>query len=297
MRSSTRAFAATVVGGVPLRLKSLTVDVNRANFASNPTSCAPLTAESLLGSASGADEELSSPFQAEDCGALAFKPKLSVSTGAKTSKPDGASIAVKLTLPAHEAGVSELQLRLPKQLVARFSTIQKACLAASFASGPPPCTCQSTARVGTVAVSTPVLPGRLTGTAWLVSHGSEQFPDLDLVLTGDNVEVVLVGHTRITRSSITTSTFEDLPDVPISSVTADLPLGPSSALAANGRLCAANILAPTTIVAQNGVRIAHDTRISVTGCPRPSRSKAHRRWRKGGAEERRRVRAQGRGRR
>jgi hypothetical protein len=280
----------TVVGGVPLRLRSLTVDVNRAGFASNPTSCAPLATESLLDSTLGAGAELSSPFQAEGCGALAFKPKLSVSSGAKTSKPQGASIAVKLTLPAGEAGVSELELQLPKQLVARFSTIQKACLAASFEDGPPPGTCQSTARVGTVSVSTPILPGRLTGTAWLVSHGSQQFPDLDLVLTGDNVEVVLVGHTHIAHSSITTSTFEDLPDVPVSNVTVDLPLGPSSALAANGPLCKANLLAPTTIVAQNGVRVAHDTRISVTGCPRASKKskKAHKRRRKVRAQRRRR---------
>ena len=149
--------------------------------------------------------------------------KLRVSTGAKTSKAGGASIQVTVTQPAGEANIRELQLQLPSRLVARGSTLQKACLAASFESGPPPGSCQSTARVGMVTVKTPVLPGALTGTAWLVSHGGAQFPDLDLVLKGDNLEVVLVGHTHIARSSITTSTFENLPDVPITSVSVDLP--------------------------------------------------------------------------
>jgi hypothetical protein len=243
------------------------VNVNRPHFASNPTSCAPLSTDSLALSTLAAQDPLSSPFQAVDCGALAFKPQVRVGTGANTSKAGGASIRVTVTQAAGEANIRELQLQLPSRLVARGSTLQKACLAASFESGAPPGTCQPTARVGSVTVKTPVLPGALTGTAWLVSHGSAQFPDLDLVLTGDDLEVVLVGHTHIARSSITTSTFENLPDVPITSVSVDLPTGPDSALAANGRVCGSRLLAPTTIIAQNGAKLTPDTKVAVSGCP------------------------------
>jgi len=173
---------------------------------------------------------------------------------------------VALTQSAHQADVSELQIQLPKQLVARFSTLQKACLAATFETGPPPGKCASTAKVGTVSVTTPVLPGKLTGTAWFVSHGAEAFPDLDLVVTGDGVEVVLVGHTHIAHSSITTSTYESLPDVPITNVTVKLPVGSNSALADNGRLCNASLLAPTTIIAQSGAKITANTKVAVSGC-------------------------------
>jgi hypothetical protein len=76
-----------------------------------------------------------------------------------------------------------------------------------------------------------------------------------------------VGHTHIADSSITTSTFESLPDVPISSVVVTLPIGPTSALAANGPLCGAKLLAPTTIIAQSGAKISRETKIAVTGCP------------------------------
>ncbi len=38
----------TIVGGVPLRLRSIDVDVNRANFAINPTNCAALNTETTL---------------------------------------------------------------------------------------------------------------------------------------------------------------------------------------------------------------------------------------------------------
>jgi hypothetical protein len=265
-RVSVTSTLPSIVGGVPLRLRSLNVAVDRPDFLLNPTSCGALSTESLLESTSAAGQALSSPFQVFDCGALAFTPKLSARSGGRTSKLGGASIEVKIAQPAHQANIRELRLQLPKRLVARFSTIQKACPAAEFEAGLPPGSCQPTAMVGSATVSTPVLPGKLTGPAYLVSHGAEQFPDLDLVLRGDGVEVVLVGHTHIARSSITTSTFEDVPDVPVSSVAVKLPVGPSSALAANGRLCGAKLLAPTLIVAQSGATISQKTRIALSGC-------------------------------
>ncbi len=266
-RVTVTSTLPSIVGGVPLRLQSLNVAVSRPSFLFNPTSCAPLAAESVLTSTFSASQSLSSPFQVNDCGVLAFSPSISVSSGAKTSKLGGASIEVKVTEGAHQANIHELQLQLPKQLVARLSTLQKACLAAEFEAGTPPGTCKSTARVGTATVSTQVLPDPLKGNAYFVSHGAAAFPDLDLVLQGDGVEVVLVGHTHIARSSITTSTFESLPDVPFSSAVVTLPVGSNSALAANGALCRANLLAPTTLVGQNGAKLTKNTRIAVSGCP------------------------------
>jgi hypothetical protein len=266
-RVTVTSTLPSIVGGVPLRLQSLNVAVSRPSFLFNPTSCAPLATESVLTSTSGASQSLSSPFQVNDCGALAFTPSVGASSGAKTSKLGGASIEVKVTEGAHQANIHELQLQLPKQLVARLSTLQKACLAAEFEAGTPPGTCKSTARVGTATVSTPVLPDPLKGNAYFVSHGAAAFPDLDLVLQGDGVEVVLVGHTHIARSSITTSTFESLPDVPFSSAVVTLPVGSNSALAANGPLCRANLLAPTTLIGQNGAKLTKNTRIAVSGCP------------------------------
>ncbi|MCW3019396.1 MAG: hypothetical protein JWN10_1704 [Solirubrobacterales bacterium] len=266
-RITVTSTLPSIVGGVPLRLQSLNVSVNRPNFLFNPTSCAPLSTESLLTSTFGAGQSLSSPFQVGGCGALAFKPTVTAHSSAKTSKLGGASLEVKVTQPAHQADIRELQLQLPKQLVARLTTLQKACLAAEFEAGTPPGTCKSTARVGTATVTTPVLPNPLKGNAYFVSHGAASFPDLDLVLQGDGVEVVLVGHTHIARSSITTSTYESLPDVPISSAVVSLPTGSNSAVSANGALCRANLIAPTTIIAQSGAKITQNTRIAVTGCP------------------------------
>ncbi len=138
----------------------------------------------------------------------------------------------------------------PSSCPSRQATLAKACAAATFEAGPPPVAAPGT-RVGSATATTPALPGTLAGTAYLVSHGGEAFPDLDLVLQrrrrhGDPRRP----HQR--RQHVITTTFESLPDVPVSSFTLKLPTGSNSVLAANGNLCTANLVMPTTIVAQSG---------------------------------------------
>ena len=105
----------------------------------------------------------------------------------------------------------------------------------------------------------------MTGPAYLVSHGGAAFPDLDLVLEANGVRVIVVGNTDI-KKGITTTNFATTPDVPVSSVTVNLPTGPHSALAANGDLCARPLVMPTTITGQNGKQVKQNTKIAVTGC-------------------------------
>lgn len=263
----------TIVKGVPLRIRSVTVAVNRQNFLTNPTNCGVLATDSTLtgfvpGSSATATQSLSSPFQVGECNKLAFKPELTAFTGAKTSKANGASIEVKISQGAGQANLQKVITTLPKQLPVRQSTLTKACPQATFEVGNyPPGACPDTARVGGATATTPILPGKMEGPAYLVSHGGAAFPDLDLILRGDGVVVILVGHTHVSSKGIITTTFESLPDVPVTSFAVKLPTRSNSLLAANGNLCTSNLTMPTTIMAQSGTKITQKTKISVTNCP------------------------------
>src|SRR5207302_7067790 len=252
-----------IVGGVPTRIKSLTVTIDRQGFERNPTNCSELHVESVLTGSLGGIVEPKSPLQAENCGALQFKPAFSASTGAKFTKLNGASLEVKVGQPSGQANIRSSVTSLPKALPSRLTTLQKACLEATFAANPLGCSPDST--VGTATAVTPVLPTPMTGPAVLVSHGGAAFPDLDLVLEGDGVRIILVGNTDI-KNGITTTTFASSPDVPVSSFVLKLPTGPHSALAANGNLCARPLVMPTTLTAQNGKTFKQNTIISVKGC-------------------------------
>jgi hypothetical protein len=258
------ATLPTIVGGAPIRLKALTVTVNRPNFTLNPTNCGVLASESLLTSTFGSTQLVSSPFQASGCSALGFKPTFKARTNAKATRRNGDSFEVSVGYPAGaQANIKSVFVQLPKQLPSRLSTLNKACPEATFKANP--ASCPKASAVGAASATTPVLPGTLSGPAYFVSHGGGAFPDLDVDLSGDGVKVILVGNTNI-ATGITTSTFASIPDVPVSSFHLKLPAGPFSALAARGDLCGAPLLMPTTITAQNGAVVKQNTRISVAGC-------------------------------
>jgi hypothetical protein len=259
-----------ILDGVPLRLQRVTVDIDRPGFMFNPTNC---KAQQITASISGSQDTtvaVASPFAAASCKSLAFKPKFSVSTSGKTSRVGGASLDAKLTYPAgalgSEANITRVKVELPKQLPSRLTTLQKACTAAQFASDPAGCPAASV--VGIVRATTPLLPVKLEGPAYFVSHGGEAFPSLVVVLQGDGVRVDLIGSTFISGAGITSSTFKTVPDVPVDTFELYLPEGRYSALAANGDLCRLKLKMPTELVAQNGAVIHQSTKVAVTGCPK-----------------------------
>jgi hypothetical protein len=262
-RVTTTATLPTIVKGIPTRLRGVTVSINKQGFLLNPTSCAPLTTDSTVTSTFGAVQNLSSPLQLTACDALKFKPGFKAKSSARTSKANGASLETTLNEVPGNANVKSVKVQLPKQLPSRLTTLQKACPAATFESNP--FHCPSGSFVGGARANTPTLPGKLQGPAILVSHAAAAFPDLDLVMEANGVRSILVGNTDI-KKGITTTTFASTPDVPVSSITVNLPVGGHSALTANGNLCAHPLVMPTTITGQNGTVVKQNTRIHVAKC-------------------------------
>lgn len=268
-----------IVFGVPLRLKRITVNVDRSKFMFNPTNCSEQLVEATITGSENATANVSSPFAVGDCRALAFKPKFTVSTNAHTSRAMGARLDARVVYPkgslGNEANVARVKVSLPKRLPSRLTTLQKACLAKTFEANPSACPKGSV--VGIARASTPLLPVGLKGPVYFVSHGGEAFPSLVVVLQGDGVRVDLTGTTFISKAGITSSTFKSVPDVPVNSFELYLPQGKNSALAANGNLCSAgtNLLMPTTFIGQNGAEIKQKTKIAVEGCGKRPAHNSH----------------------
>jgi uncharacterized repeat protein (TIGR01451 family) len=266
----------TILDGIPLEIKHVNVNIDRPGFTFNPTSCSPLAVTGTLDSSAGASSALSVPLQVTNCAVLAFKPKLEASTSGKTSRADGASLHVKLTYPAgpYDANIARVKVELPKVLPSRLTTLQKACLAATFEANP--ANCPAASIVGQATATTPVLPVALSGPAYFVSHGGEAFPSLIVVLQGYGATVDLVGSTFISKSGITSSTFKTVPDVPVGTFELTLPEGPYSALAANSNLCKAKALAmPTEFVGQNGALVKTSTKIVPSSCAKVKKTTTH----------------------
>jgi hypothetical protein len=254
--------------GVPFRLRGINVEINRAGgFVFNPTNCAAHSIVTSTSGSLGATSTSSQPFAVTGCAALPFSPSFGAATAGQTSKAKGASLVIKVAQHPGEANIQKVQVQLPKALPSRLTTLQKACTEAQFNANP--AGCPEASNVGTATAVTPVLNVPLKGPAYLVSHGNAAFPDLEFVLQAEGVLIVLDGKTDI-KKGITYSRFETVPDAPISSFEASFPEGPHSVLAANGDLCSQSLVAPTTLLGQNGVQVTHATKVAITGCAKAS---------------------------
>jgi hypothetical protein len=262
--------------GVPAQVKELNVTVERPGnepFEFNPTSCERLKIGGNVTGYEAGSSGVSLPFQVSNCSSLPFKPALTATVLGHGSKTDGTAFKVTLESPGlGQANIHKVDLTLPEVLPSRLTTIQKACLAAVFEANP--AACDEGSDIGEGIVYTPVLKNPLRGPAYLVSHGNAAFPDVEFVLQGEGITLIVDGKTDI-KKGITYSKFETAPDAPFTKFETILPAGPHSALTTNVpeteafSLCkqpAGRLQMPTTIVGQNGTTIEETTKIARIGC-------------------------------
>ena len=259
----------TIKDGIPFQTRTVSVNINRPQFTFNATNCKPMAIGATISGTQGAKASVSSPYQAHGCASLPFAPELTAEAGGHGTKANGTSFIVKVKARPGDANIAKTFLQLPIALPSRLDTIQKACPAATFEANP--ASCGEGSNIGMAIAHTPLLKSPLVGPAYLVSHGNAAFPDVEFVLQGEGVTLMLDGKTDI-KKGITYSRFETVPDAPVSTFEAVLPASPHSALtifvpgAEQYNLCSTALQMPTEITGQNGAVIKKTTKIAVTGC-------------------------------
>lgn len=270
--------------GVPLRLRRMSLDIDRPGFILNPTDCSALAVRATVASTLGATVSVSSPFAAARCYALPFHPALRAGTQANGQfEGHGASLHVVLTTaPAvGAANLRSMHLALPQRLPARLGTVQRACTETVFDRDP--AACPRASLIGYAQARTPMLSAGMAGPVFLVakdrphSARSGAFPDMVVVLQAQGVRIDLRASLYVSERNVTSATFASLPDVPIRRLDLVLPQGPHSMLAAGGRLCGRPLRISSALTAQNGARLRRSVRVSVSGCRRYRRPDGRRR--------------------
>lgn len=216
-----------------------------------PTSCSDSTQTTIQAESWGAQTaSLSAPFQQlGGCEELAFSPALSVTPEVEAaSEPSGYTL--RLTVPESEAPLVASQLRdasvtLPEGVSVSLSATNglSGCSEAQFMPGSGEQEiCPTSAKVGVVALHTPLLGEPLEGAVFLATPHSNPFGALIALyveaeepLSGARVE--FAGEMTLDpRTGRATLRFDGLPQFPIDVIELRL-FGGERSLLANPRIC------------------------------------------------------------
>jgi hypothetical protein len=265
----------TILHGIPLDLREVQVSIDRPQFTLNPTSCDESSFTGTALSAEGAAAPIRDRFQVGSCGALGFKPKLSLRLAGQTKLTGHPALHAVLTQPGGEANIRRAAVILPRTEFIEQSHIGNPCTRPQFAAG----TCPKKSLLGHAKAITPLLDQPLEGPVYFRSNGGEyELPDVVADLNGQ-IHVVLVGHVdsvhrKGSEVSRLRTTFSTVPDAPVSRFEMNLFGGRRGLLVNSADLCAHPQKATVFLTGQNGT--ARELKPALrTSCPKKKRGHHH----------------------
>jgi len=234
-----------ILEGVPVRYRSIQVAVDRPDFALNPTSCAGKEVVAEVFSEKGATARPASRFQVGGCSDLGFRPKLAFGLSGKTNRSGHPRLRAVLNMPKGGANIERATVALPHSEFLDQAHIKTICTRVQFAQS----SCPPGAVYGRARAITPLLDEPLEGPVYLRSSSNE-LPDLVADLRGQ-IHVVLAGRIDSVRGGIRT-TFEQVPDAPVSKFVLTMKGGRKGLLVNSTNLCSQVNSAVAQFRAQNG---------------------------------------------
>jgi hypothetical protein len=234
-----------VLAGIPLRLRSVGLVLDRPGFMVTPTSCAPSAVEATVTGTAGATARLSSRFGMRGCAKLPFAPRMTA-TAVPSTRTAGAGLHVAIAMPAGQANMKSVAVSLPAQLAVKLKALGTVCTPQQLAA----LACPAAAKIGGASARTPLLDAPLAGAVYLVQSAGAALPKLVAVLQGGGLTIPLEGATSLAKGRVTT-TFAAIPDVPITTFDLDLPRGRRAILQTKAWPCG-GAAARVTFTAQNG---------------------------------------------
>ncbi len=242
-----------ILKGIPLNVRDLRVYVDRPEFTLNATNCdAAKVRATLFGSflspldpADDAPVGLEASYQAANCAALGFKPKLSLSLKGGTKRGAHPAFRAVYKPRPDDVNLKELVLRLPHSAFLDQGHIRTICTRVQFAAD----ACPKAAQYGEIKAWTPLLDDPLQGPVYLRSS-SHKLPDLVFDLHG-LVDIEVVSRLDSIHGGIR-ARIESAPDAPITKV--DLQMqGANKGLIVNSRnICATKNRSNLDLIGQSG---------------------------------------------
>jgi hypothetical protein len=263
-----------ILAGIPLRLRDIQIDVDRPSFLLNPTSCRRMSVNaSIWGGGtdvfSVADDwpvSRTERFQAANCAALGFKPRLSMALKGGTRRGSHPALRSVYRPRRGDANLDGLVLRLPRSAFLDQAHIRTICTRVQFAAN----ACPKGSIYGRVTAHTPLLESPLRGPAYLRSSNND-LPDLVFDLHG-LVDIEVSARIDSIKGGIR-ATFPNTPDAPLTKVVVSMQGGKKGLIVNSRGLCSGKARAKGRLLGQNGKRRSVRPVVRPVGCRRGSGKK------------------------
>jgi hypothetical protein len=234
-----------IIEGIPLRTRSIRVNLDRPEFALNPTNCDGFAVKAQIRGSEGAIASPAAHFQLANCGTLPFRPKLELRFYGGTRRTKDPALHSILSARPGESNVARVVVVLPHSEFIDQAHVQGPCTRVQFAAE----NCPAGSLIGHAVAESPLLDKPLEGPV-LIRSSVHRLPDLVIALRGQ-VRIDLVAQVDSVHERIRAS-FKHLPDVPISRVRLALPGAGRGLLENSQDLCHGPHRALVRLVGQNG---------------------------------------------
>jgi hypothetical protein len=262
----------SIIGGIPLRMRSIQVNIDKPNFMINPTNCSPMSVASQGIGDQGTVANFSSRLQAVNCATLPFKPKMTVHVlGARknTRRAVDPSLQFDLTTRPGDANIRSLAVTLSNAFEIDQGHLANICSEKELAATQ----CAGRQAIGTATTTTPLLDRPLAGPVYAVS-GSGGLPRLAFLLKGQ-VNLLPRADTETIGGGRLQTTVPVIPDAPIGHFHLVLYGGKQGYLVNTRDLCTHRPLTQINYNAQNGKTRTQAIRVKAPCGKRQAQAKRH----------------------
>lgn len=209
-----------IIDGIPIRFRTIGLDIDRPGFIRTPTSCAPLSVEGAIRSVSGGLASVSTPYAVRGCERLRFAPALAMRfTGARSELRRGGRPGLRIGIRARPGGANlrGADIALPASLQQSGVARQAICARQDAREG----RCPGSTRIGRASVETPLIRDSLSGSIHVVQPRGDGPPELWTYVDAEGVSFELRSRLLIRDGRVHTR-LVGLPDVPIDELALNL---------------------------------------------------------------------------
>jgi hypothetical protein len=245
-----------ILAGVPLRARFLQVRLDRPEFTLNPTRCDPFAVATQISGDEGALADMASHFQVADCSILEYDPALNLTLTGGLKARGHPSIHALFTARPGNANTKRVSVTLPRGEQLDNAHVGTVCRRGEFAAD----VCPAKSLIGRAVVTTPLLDAPLQGNVYLRAS-SNRLPDLAMDLEGQ-VDLEVVGRVDAVNGRLRT-TFDSVPDAPVTSFKFELLGGKKGLLINSESLCGRHKRARVRMTGQNGKVVSIKPKLKV----------------------------------